>query len=276
MWPTEENDGGEVLRRLQSYAVKATREAMIHTRWTQPNLEHEEGLAKFIAAMLDGERNSAFLEDFRRFQGEVAEGGMLNSLSQTLFKITTPGVPDFYQGSEVWDWRLVDPDNRGPVDFKKRSTLLKDLSAAGKKSGREVAAELLENWRDGRIKLFLIWKALATRAKYRQLFSEGEFRILKVSGQRAENIMAFLRTGKNGQALIVAPKWTTPRGSWSDAAENEKFWSDTMVETAECESKRWVNVFTNEEIGSEDGQRGVKAGWALRDFPVALLISQRR
>ncbi|HZV59130.1 MAG TPA: malto-oligosyltrehalose synthase, partial [Candidatus Eremiobacteraceae bacterium] len=120
MWPLEQSELGGVLERLQAYTIKAIREAMVHTRWTRPNLAHEQGLKTFVAAILDEKQNKAFLEDFFSFHRDIAFYGMLNSLSQTLLKIAAPGVPDFYQGSELWDLRLVDPDNRSTVDFARR------------------------------------------------------------------------------------------------------------------------------------------------------------
>src|SRR6202140_833378 len=175
MWPLDQSELSGVLERLQSYAVKAIREAMVHTRWTRPNLVHEEGLKKFIAAILDEKQNNAFLADFLGFNRDIAFYGMLNSLSQTLLKITAPGVPDFYQGSELWDLRLVDPDNRGTVDFVRRIELLNSLKRNSSPETTGFAADLLKNWTDGRIKLSLISKALKCRQDFSELFTDGDF-----------------------------------------------------------------------------------------------------
>src|ERR1700674_1140815 len=191
MWPLDQSELSGVLERLQSYAVKAIREAMVHTRWTRPNLAHEEGLKKFIAAILDEKQNTAFLEDFFSFHHDIAFYGMLNSLSQTLLKITAPGVPDFYQGSELWDFRLVDPDNRGTVDFARRIELLNSLKQNLSREKTEFVGELLKNWTDGRIKLYLILKALGFRQEFSQLFTDGDFVPAEISGERSENVTGF-------------------------------------------------------------------------------------
>src|ERR1700680_3323616 len=191
MWPLEQSELGGVLERLQSYAVKAIREAMVHTRWTQPNLAHEEGLKKYSAPIRDEKQNHAFLKDFFSFHRDIAFYGMLNSLSQTLLKITAPGVPDFYQGSELWDLRLVDPDNRGTVDFARRIEVLKSLNQNATRETAGFARELLKNWRDGRIKLYLIAKALRFRQEFSKLFTDGEFVPAEISGERSEHATAF-------------------------------------------------------------------------------------
>ena len=120
-WPLEEDQVPGFRKRLQDYMVKAAREAMVHTKWTRPNVRHEQALIHFIKSITKASEDNPFLPDFLRLHREVAYWGALNSLSQLLLKITIPGVPDFYQGSELWDFRLVDPDNRGPVDFEKRA-----------------------------------------------------------------------------------------------------------------------------------------------------------
>ena len=134
---------------------------MVHTRWTRPNQPHEDALLKFVARILSQDDNREFLQDFRQFQKKVAFFGMVNGLSQTLLKIATPGVPDFYQGSELWDLRLVDPDNRGPIDFAKRTAALESIANA--ETSNQAPRDLVENWHDGCIKLYLIWKALRFR-----------------------------------------------------------------------------------------------------------------
>ena len=111
VWPLDQEDGATLLKRVQDHIIKATREAMVHTRWTRPNQPHEDALVKFVDRILSSPDNREFREDFRQFQEKVAYFGMVNGLSQTLLKIASPGVPDFYQGSELWDLRLVDPDN---------------------------------------------------------------------------------------------------------------------------------------------------------------------
>ena len=175
VWPLDPEDCATLLKRVQDHIIKATREAMVHTRWTRPNQPHEDALVKFVARILSAQDNRDFLDDFRQFQKKIAYFGMVNGLSQTLLKIASPGVPDFYQGSELWDLRLVDPDNRGPIDFDKR---IGRPSKASRKLTPSILAmalqNLVENWHDGRIKLYLIWKAIRFRRDHDDLFRDGE------------------------------------------------------------------------------------------------------
>src|SRR6202034_3869780 len=156
-WPLVAANSTSLTGRLQAYAVKATREAMVHTRWTRPNLRHEQALQRFVASILKPGSNNRFLRTFSSFQEQVAYYGMINGLSQVLLKISSPGIPDFYQGSELWDLRLVDPDNRQPVDFDKRAAALDSIAHAG---SVQALHHLSENWRDGCVKLYLIWKTI--------------------------------------------------------------------------------------------------------------------
>jgi (1->4)-alpha-D-glucan 1-alpha-D-glucosylmutase len=274
MWPLEEGELGRVLERLQSYAVKAIREAMVHTRWTRPNLAHEEGFKKFIAAILDEKQNHAFLEDFFSFHRDIAFYGMLNSLSQTLLKITAPGVPDFYQGSELWDLRLVDPDNRGTVDFACRIELLKSLKQHATRETAEFAGELLQNWTDGRIKLYLISRALGFRQKFTKLFTDGEFAPAEISGERSSNITAFFRVFQNQQALVLAPKWLAGSGMNLDSSAQRKFWGNTSIVLPDHAGASWRNVLTSESITVQGSQgAGLSVSDALKSFPIALFLS---
>ena len=274
MWPLEQSELGGVLERLQSYAVKAIREAMVHTRWTQPNLAHEEGLKKYIAAILDEKENHAFLEDFLSFHRDIAFYGMLNSLSQTLLKITAPGVPDFYQGSELWDLRLVDPDNRGTVDFARRIELLTRLNHDASREAAGFAAELLKNWRDGRIKLYLISKALGCRQEFSKLFTDGDFAPAEISGERSENVTAFFRVSENQQALVLAPKWLAGSGMEQNSSAQAKFWGNTSIVLAGNAAASWRNVLTGESVTAQGDQRAaLSVSDALKNFPVGLLLS---
>jgi (1->4)-alpha-D-glucan 1-alpha-D-glucosylmutase len=274
MWPLEESELGGVLERLQSYAVKATREAMVHTRWTRPNLAHEEGLTKFVAAILDEKENSAFLEDFREFHRGTSFYGMLNSLSQTLLKITVPGVPDFYQGSELWDLRLVDPDNRGTIDFARRTELLEQLKQAKGPANIPAAGELCKNWTDGRIKLYLIWKALGFRQQSAKLFTDGKFAPAKVSGERAEHVTAFFRSLNGQSALVIAPKWLASSGLNPDSNVQQEFWGDTAIALPDGKTA-WQNIFTGESFaGQVERNAAIRLADALEHFPVAVLASE--
>lgn len=275
IWPMDPRELSSVRPRMEAYAVKATREAMVHTRWTRPNLAHEEGLTAFVAAIMDTTRNNTFLQDFKSFHLETALYGMLNSLSQTLLKITAPGVPDFYQGSELWDLRLVDPDNRGTVDFMRRLELLKQVTkTAPGENTLQRARELVENWIDGRIKLYLIWKTLSLRQQLADLFTDGGYIPAAVSGERAGHVTAFFRVSQEHSTLTIAPKWLAGSGLHQDWNAGPQFWRDTSIMLPDGGSRAWRNVFTDEllDLQSFDHDR-IRIADALRHFPIALLSS---
>ncbi|HZC64998.1 MAG TPA: malto-oligosyltrehalose synthase, partial [Candidatus Dormibacteraeota bacterium] len=194
-------------KRIQEYIVKAVREAMVYTRWTRPNEMHETAIHNFVSAILSPARSAEFLADFHDFERSISYFGMLNSCAQTLLKMTTPGVPDFFQGSELWDLRLVDPDNRQPVDFPARAASLQNLTRAAPESLNSSSHHQSEFWNDGHIKLWLIRKTLQYRQAHAALFSEGDLLPAEVRGPAAENILAFFRHHKNAWALTLVPRW---------------------------------------------------------------------
>jgi (1->4)-alpha-D-glucan 1-alpha-D-glucosylmutase len=262
---------GDFQERIQEYMMKAIREAMVHTRWTKPNEAHETALRNFLAAILSQNSSPEFLADLRPFGETVAYFGMVNGLGQTLLKMTCPGVPDFFQGSELWDLRLVDPDNRKPVDFVSRMTALQEVE-----QDAEAAAGLLkkvrgltEHWKDGKIKLFLIRRTLGYRREHSALFAEGNFLPAEVRGPAAEKVVAFYRRHKNDWTLVAIPRWLV-RESSGDAP-----WRDTMVVLPKTAPESWSNVLTGtrNEIRAIDGERVLEVGALLADFPVALLSS---
>jgi (1->4)-alpha-D-glucan 1-alpha-D-glucosylmutase len=269
-WPLEETDFASLTHRLQAYAVKATREAMVHTRWTRPNLRHEQALQRFVAAILKPGAHNAFLRTFSSLQDRIGYYGMINGLSQALLKIGSPGIPDFYQGSELWDLRLVDPDNRQPVDFVKRNAM---LSILRKTSETTLLDDLVRNWRDGRIKLFLIWKALRFRARNAALFAKGQFVRVESRGKRQEHLAAFVRRHKKDWVLIVVPRWLA-RGRYpTKLGQAGRFWGNTEVRLQATAPASWSNVLTGEsvKIESAGGRRALRMDKLLETFPVALL-----
>jgi (1->4)-alpha-D-glucan 1-alpha-D-glucosylmutase len=190
-WPHEAVDRTFV-ERIEAYAIKAAREGKQDTSWTNPQLDYEAHLTGFVRAVLDQQRSAAFIESIYAFAARTALLGALNSLSQLTLKLTLPGVPDFFQGTELWDLALVDPDNRRPVDFGRRLDLLDD--------GADWPA-LAQNWQDGRIKMWLMRALLHARLTFPALFRDGDYEPLRLSGEHA---VGFVRSHRRQRLLVVA------------------------------------------------------------------------
>ena len=203
------------VERMCAYAVKAAREGKEETSWTNPNAPYEAGLQQFLRNLLDEKASSAFLASFGEFAGRTALIGALNGLSQLALKGLLPGVPDFYQGTEFWDFSLVDPDNRRPVDFVARE---RELAA-----GTPDWAELAANWHDGRIKLALTRALLQLRQDLAEIFRSGAYEPLPVTGRHAGHVIAFARVLKRQRLIVAVGRHFAPlTGSgrhWPDAFE---------------------------------------------------------
>jgi (1->4)-alpha-D-glucan 1-alpha-D-glucosylmutase len=253
--------------RLTVYLLKAAREAKTHTSWINPNARYDQALTRFGEAILDRQRAAAFLDDFLPFQTRIAHFGAINSLAQTLVKITAPGVPDFYQGTELWDLTLVDPDNRRPVDWKLRQRLLGELehALAATDDRATLAHELWLQKDDARVKLFLIREALGFRRAHAAVFAAGAYRPLEARGALAEHVCAFARVGGDAAAITVTPRLLARRGDGSPLGA--EFWGDTALDVPAELRGRLTNVLTGEALEGDS----LQLGRVLARFPVALL-----
>jgi (1->4)-alpha-D-glucan 1-alpha-D-glucosylmutase len=273
MWPIDAANISSVTKRLQDYMVKALREAKIHTRWVETNEAYENAVTRFIERILACEAARAFMQDFGRFERKLAWCGMVNSLGQALLKIVCPGTPDFYQGSELWDLRLVDPDNRGSVDFAERCKALHALPGEG--ANPDAAFELWRRWPDGQIKLHVIREALRCRLQHPEVFTEGDFLPVVAQGPRSANVISILRHHGPGSALALAPRWLARTYTAAEELPSNDFWRETVLLLPASAPKAWANAFTGESIESQvTGEgRALAVSDALGKFPVALLIS---
>ncbi|MBV9522888.1 MAG: malto-oligosyltrehalose synthase, partial [Alphaproteobacteria bacterium] len=192
--------------RVCAAMIKSVREAKEHSSWGNPNEAYEATLTRFIASALDASRPNPFLAELADFVERLARLGALNSLAQTALKLTSPGMPDTYRGGELWDFSLVDPDNRRPVDFERRQRMLAELRRDFAAQAQGDLAMLARNWRDGREKLFLIWRVLGCRAAHPELFAEGEYLPLAAAGAHADHICAFLRRHSGRSLAVVVPR----------------------------------------------------------------------
>jgi (1->4)-alpha-D-glucan 1-alpha-D-glucosylmutase len=197
-WPFNGDKADPIFRkRLDAYMMKALREAKVHTSWLSPDEVYERAVTRFIDAVLDASRPNAFLASFLPFQARVAELGIYNSLAQLMIKVTSPGIPEFYQGTELWDLNLVDPDNRRSVDYDLRTQALASLGSCPD------IADLVANRTDGRIKMFVMTRALAARAQWRDLYERGEYVPMTTTGASRDCLFAFARVDAGSTFAIT-------------------------------------------------------------------------
>ncbi|MCC2629839.1 MAG: malto-oligosyltrehalose synthase, partial [Thermomicrobiales bacterium] len=226
-----------------------------------------------VRAALDASRPNPFLEDFAALREMVAHAGAINALAQQLLKLTAPGVPDVYQGTELWDQSLVDPDNRRPVDYAQRTRLLRGLQR--RRPGRRLAADLLETKADGRTKLYLTSRALACRAAYPVLFARGAYLPLAAEGAAADHVVAFARRDEENEFITVVPRLVVglTHKELVDPIGSE-VWGDTRLLLSNAEpGTRYRDVFSGETIKVSAGDDGASLSVSeiFASFPFALL-----
>jgi (1->4)-alpha-D-glucan 1-alpha-D-glucosylmutase len=277
-WPLGELDiaGNATYReRIEGYMIKAAREAKQRTSWANVNVEYEEALTQFVRASLEPREGNLFLSDFLVLQRRLVRFGLLNALSQTVCKLTAPGVPDIYQGNEIWDFSLVDPDNRRPVDYEERRAMLAQLrdSRTPDTAGVRALADHLE---DGRCKLYLTWKVLQFRREHEELFRRGEYVPLRVSGEHASNLCAFARHHQGEWIITIAPRlYLRLLGQREQLPLGAEVWENTVIELPRgynVEAGVLRNLLDGSQVPARLGERpGITAAAALTCFPVALL-----
>jgi (1->4)-alpha-D-glucan 1-alpha-D-glucosylmutase len=273
-WPMDdgaEQPSDEFVRRIGEYMIKSCREAKVNTSWISPNGSYEAAVTAFIDALLVRQQGKAFLNDFIPFQRMISHYGTYNSLSQALLKVCAPGVPDIYQGSELWDLNLVDPDNRQPVDFNKRVQMLRTLQDAG--NLRELAWELSLSREDGRIKLYTLSRALQFRRERGELFRHGAYLPLDCEGEKAAHVCAFERAWQGASIVVAAPRLLTRLISGTGSVPfSRAVWGDTRaVVPDEAAGTKYRNIFTGEELSVAEGLGGLMLAEVFGSFPVALL-----
>ena len=269
-WPFEEREFPVFVKRMGEYVIKAVREAKVHTAWLKPDGDYEDAYMAFLKDIL--EPGNPFLEAFLPFQKKVAHCAVYTGLSQTLIKITSPGIPDVYQGCELWDLNLVDPDNRRPVDYEKRKAFLKDIKAKAEKDTRQLIGELLSTREDGRIKLYLIHEALKVRRENSLLFREGDYVPLDTAGAFKGHVVAYARRKEGKWAVTVAPRFFLALAGEGNHPLGEDTWKDTSLLLPAEAPEKWKNALTGETLG---GVGPLAVAQILREFPVGLLIGDR-
>jgi (1->4)-alpha-D-glucan 1-alpha-D-glucosylmutase len=266
-WPIENSGapeqkvGNDYVERIQCYMTKALNEAKLNTSWIQPNEPWLAATRDFVARILESTPKNKFLPIFLPVVETIARLGAINSLAQTLLKLTSPGVPDIYQGNEIWDFSLVDPDNRRPVDYKLRAATLSCLSTKSPE-------DLLRNWPDGRIKMFLTQRALHFRNRHADLFQRGNYLPLRVSGPSADSCIAFARQLDGQWIIVIAPRLSSrvgfpPIGDW---------WKETAIELSDnLRADRAREVFTGRELQIQNHQ--IRLADAMLMLPFAMMTN---
>jgi (1->4)-alpha-D-glucan 1-alpha-D-glucosylmutase len=297
--PMDENAHQHFVGRIERYMEKALKEAKRHTSWINPNVAYDQGVKQFVRDILRPHADNRFLADLLRFHARIAHAGMWNSLAQTLLKITCPGVPDFYQGTELWDFSLVDPDNRRPVDFAQRVSLLEELQRLESKGLVSLVRDVVAQPQDGRIKLYVTYKTLNVRRTQRHLFTEGAYLPLTVSGARQDHVVAMARHLDQHWALVAVPRLLTKLSPSAQPFERlrvridrfprlamrlspsakppvgKRLWKETLLHLPDGAPNAWQNVFTGEELVVSDHNeavRGLFVHEVFRRLPLALLI----
>jgi (1->4)-alpha-D-glucan 1-alpha-D-glucosylmutase len=280
-WPSEpvvdEDDWKRLRERIEAYMLKALPEAKENTSWINRNQEYENAVSSFVRALMNPDGKNRFLADFMPFQQRIAELGVWSSLSQTVLKLTSPGVPDIYQGNELWNLSLVDPDNRRPVDYAFRRQTFDAMRSHWSDPKESVAEHLLRSPQDGRLKMYAIWRTLCLRRHHPGLFSQGEYTGLAVEGAKAHNVIAFSRNAAAATAVVVVPRLVSELlGNSAVAPIGAEVWKDTRVLLPNHDVPATLrNAFTGEDVPRQtvDGQMVLDVSTVLGKFPVALLLS---
>jgi (1->4)-alpha-D-glucan 1-alpha-D-glucosylmutase len=278
-WPFgafSENIRNQFLERIQGYVVKALREAKVNTSWLNPDEAYETAACEFLSRILSPSSTNPFLQDFLPFQHRLAQYGIYNSLSQVLIKILAPGVPDFYQGTELWDFSLVDPDNRQSVDYIHRQQRLSELHHMQKTtSSLDFVHALLDDAENGLIKMFLTTTALHVRKKNPKLFLEGSYLPLEAKGEQAHHVCGFIRQDHTSRCLTVFPRFLVSLIPDPTAPPlGESIWGQTwMTLPLEAPSHSFRNILTQEIVTPQNGPGvlGLPLGTLFQHFPFAIL-----
>lgn len=293
VWPLEPPDANQLQRlvgRIEGYMEKAIHEAKLRTSWINPDADYDEAVRQFVRKSLEETPRNRFLNDFRALHEAHVDAGLNAALAQLVLKLTAPGVPDLYQGQELWDFSLVDPDNRRPVDYDRRRRLLEEIRRAtlhAEHSLAEFAAGLASNPRDDRLKLYVTWRALQFRRAEESLFRSGRYVPLRASGSAADHVVAFAwhradesgsgGEGENPAAVIAVPRLLTTlspdAAPWTDSEiDPSALWGDTAIHLESAPDVPLTNLFTGRQPPIDAGL--LRAADLFADFPAALLAKK--
>ena len=265
--PFDERPDEVYKKRVKDYAIKVVREAKVYTAWVKPDEIYENAFLNFIDNILSESDSNLFLDDLLDFHRITSFYGIFNSLSQTIIKMTAPGVPDFYQGSELWDFNLVDPDNRRPVNYSLREELLQQINEKESEDIENLFEYLLTGMHSGAVKLFIINKILKARIENRELFEAGRYSRLRSAGIHKNSIIAFFRRFEDEVLIIVVPRFLTGIIKPGNMPLGKEMWEDTSIKIP-FEIKNVRNLLTGEHI---PGNSEPEIGCLMDKFPAAVL-----
>jgi len=267
--PDDEAGVQELAERVAQWQLKALREGKLRTSWFAPDEAYEQACRDFLFDIVAPQRRNGFLEELSKFVARLGPLGAVDSFQQTLLRLTSPGVPDLYQGTELWDFSLVDPDNRRPVDYALRRKWLEEIDEVGPPS------EQMQNWRDGRVKLGLVRRALALRKHCESLFAQGAYVPLEVQGEHAKHVIAYARHAGSAYAVVIATRHAAALlGDKRDVPLVEpSAWGDTAVLLPEALRSRALFDWLSPNAPKADGER-LFVRDALGVMPVALLVEE--
>ena len=268
--PSEDQD--VYVGRIIRYMHKAINEAKIHSNWINPNHDYAEAISSFIRKIW---ANNAFRTSFDLLYQEVAFFGRINSLSQVLLKLTCPGIPDIYQGTELWDYSLVDPDNRRPVDFTLRAVLLESLKNGLSPDRKKLAEDLLSNDSTGAIKLYIVYQALRFRSQHESLFSEGKYTPVESRGDKAEHVCCFERTEGDKHIVVVVPRLCYSLMKGEPALPiGMSAWGNTTIKLG-SPGDVYKNILTDERAETDKKGKAMM-GTVFSSIPYALLVREEQ
>jgi (1->4)-alpha-D-glucan 1-alpha-D-glucosylmutase len=276
--PMHPDEHEAYVRRIDGYMQKALHEAKLHTSWINPNAGYEQAVTKFVERVLDPAPENAFLQDLRQFQAPIARAGIWNSLAQVLVKIASPGVPDFYQGNELWAFDLVDPDNRRGVNYEVRGQMLGSLLAQAARDRSALMDRLRENPCDGAIKMFITSEALRFRRDHPELFSQASYTGLAADGSRARHVVAFARAMENQMVVALTGRFFLKLCNSHGKPIGDVWGNTTVALPKKTGHETFQNIFTGQTITARrsDGRLFLPLNEVFSQCPVALLFAGSR